>query len=93
MPPASGIGSAEHIDLPVFCVARHDEGRLLSASSVRACLIPAGEEEGAQRSEEEQDKKKVQENVLEEVPLTRPKGSRELATKWGRWMNKVGGKV
>ena len=92
VPPACGLDSAKHIDIPVFCVARHDEERLLSAASVRACLIPAGEKEAAQGSEGEgkQKEKSREENILEQVPSTRPKGSRELSSKWSRWMEKVG---
>lgn len=89
--PACGLDSAKHIDIPVFCVARHDEVRLLSAASVRACLIPAGEEKAAQLSEEEgKQKESREENILEQIPSTRPKGSRELSSKWSRWMEKVG---
>jgi hypothetical protein len=93
-------------DIPVFCVSRKDEARLLSAASVRVSLFPAvkddvgdvtqdvsdevkeeggaeGEERAGHRTEMKGDRK--EENVLEGVRL-QSKESKEINSKWSRWM-------
>ena len=162
-PPGVGLGPAEaaDIDIPVFAMSREHEEALLSAASVRVCLLakdrpvavpglrwlsigPTAPAEGKELihdalaealrqkdpfspvfSQEEWDafgitgvrsnhyvksgtsffqperpgdegddddssQERKQENILHDVPVTYPKGSKELLSKWGRWMNRVG---
>jgi len=96
LPPAPGrLEAAEQVDVPVLCMRKEDEGRLLAAHRVKVCMLKSGFEASLEEEKEEDQSQELisprktrrRENILEEdeVEEERGKGVEELTEKWSKW--------